>query len=385
MFESEGEGAGRKRLADARRVVVKVGSSLLTSLDSGLETSRIESYCQQIGRLLETGREVILVTSGSIAEGCKRLGWARRPAEVHLLQAAAAVGQMGLIQVYEQALRSLNTGSAMVMLTHEDLADRQRYLNARATLGALLRMGVVPIINENDTVATDEIRFGDNDTLGALVANLVEADALIILTDVAGLLDGDPRVNPAANVISSAGAVDATLDQMAGGSTGGLGRGGMVTKVRAARLAARSGAHTVITSGHEPRILERLIEGEVIGTCLTAELNPLAARKRWIAGQLRARGDLVLDAGAVVAIQERGVSLLAVGVKGVSGQFRRGDMVRCLDQSGAVVAQGLTNYSSSEVSLVRGLSSDEYVTVLEHVAEPEIVHRDNLVLMQDGS
>ena len=371
----------RADLDQAKRIVIKVGSSLLTSLQTGLERNKIQSYCAEIARLMSLGKEVILVSSGSIAEGCMRLGWTRRPEEVHRLQAAAAVGQIGLMQAYEHALKGLGCGSAMIMLTHEDLADRQRYLNARATLKTLTDVCVVPIINENDTVATDEISFGDNDTRAALVANLVEADLLVILTDVAGLLSADPRMDPSASRIEAAAATDESLAGLAGEGAGALGRGGMVTKVRAARLAARSGAHTVIASGREDQILTRLMSGENLGTLLYAEVTPLAARKRWIAGLLRPKGDIVLDTGAVRALQQRGVSLLAAGIMQCRGSFSRGDVVRCLDQDGSVIAQGLTNYSAAEVDAIKGLASDGYAEVIGYAAEAEVLHRDNLVLL----
>ncbi len=371
----------RADLAAARRIVVKVGSSLLTSLETGLEQEKIQSYCRQIAQLMGAGKEVILVSSGAIAEGCMRLGWSSRPEEVHRLQAAAAVGQIGLLQAYEETLKALGCGSAMIMLTHEDLADRQRYLNARATLKTLTDVSVVPIINENDTVATDEIRFGDNDTLAALVANLVEADLLVILTDVAGLLSADPRLYDNASRIENAAATDASLAAMAGDSAGSLGRGGMVTKIRAARLAARSGAHTVIASGHDEQVLGRLLGGENLGTLLYAEMSPQAARKRWIAGQLRAKGDIVLDPGAVNALQQRGVSLLAAGIVDTRGSYSRGDVVRCVDQGGLVIAQGLSNYAAAEVAVIKGLGSDQYAAAIGYAAEAEVVHRDNLVLV----
>ena len=371
----------RADLDRAQRIVIKVGSSLLTSLETGLEREKIQSYCAEIAQLMSLGKEVILVSSGSIAEGCMRLGWNSRPVEVHRLQAAAAVGQIGLMQAYEYALKGLGCGSAMVMLTHEDLADRQRYLNARATLKTLTDVRVVPIINENDTVATDEIRFGDNDTLAALVANLVEADLLVILTDVSGLLSTDPRIDPTAKRIEAAPATDESLAALAGEGAGALGRGGMVTKIRAARLAARSGAHTVIASGREERVLTRLMSGENLGTLLYAEVSPMAARKRWIAGQLRAKGDIVIDAGAVRALQQRGVSLLAAGIVHCRGSFSRGDVVRCVDRNGTVIAQGLSNYSAAEVDAIKGVASDRYTDVIGYAAEAEVLHRDNLVLI----
>ncbi len=370
----------RQCLDGLRRVVVKVGSALLADRDAGLAEDKIRAYCAQLVALRARGIEVVLVSSGAVAAGCQKLGWRQRPVAVHELQAAAAVGQMGLAQAYESALSAYDCNTAMIVLTHDDLAHRERYLNARATLGQLLQLGVVPVINENDTVATDEIRFGDNDTLAALVTNLLAADALIILTDVAGLMDRDPRQHADAQRIATALATDARLDGLASAGMGEMGRGGMVTKLRAGRLAARSGAHTIIASGHEPEVLTRLLDGEDLGTLLTAEINVMTARKRWIAGQLRAKGDIHLDAGAAQAIREKGVSLLAVGVTGVTGRFHRGEMVRLLDDERRVVAQGLSNYSSDEVARLAGVRSEAFAQHIDYVAEPELVHRDNLVV-----
>ena len=383
MSENNSALTDRSLLASAKRVVVKIGSSLLTSQAAGIQHEKINSYCAQISGLVASGKEVVLVSSGAVAEGCKRLGWSQRPTLIHQLQAAAAVGQMGLVQAYEDALSNFSCGTAIVMLTHDDLADRQRYLNARGTLNTLVSMGVVPVINENDTVATDEIRFGDNDTLAALVANLLEADLLIILTDVEGLLDADPRVNPDAQRIATAVATDPSLDALPSGGAGTLGRGGMVTKIRAGRLAARSGADTVIASGHNVDVLTRVLTGEDIGTLLTAEISPLKARKRWIAGHLRAKGTLSVDTGAVSALRDRGVSLLAAGIIRVQGDFLRGDVVRCLSEQGTLIAQGLSNYSSAEIEKIKGLNSEAFAQVIEHVVEPEVVHRDNLVLLDE--
>lgn len=371
----------RIELGAAQRIVVKVGSAMLTDPENGLATAKIAEYCAQLHGLKEAGREVVLVSSGAVAEGCKRLGWSQRPDTVHQLQAAAAVGQMGLAQAYEAALSSHGRATAMVMLTHDDLADRERYLNARATLAQLLELGVVPVINENDTVATDEIRFGDNDTLAALVANLLAADLLIILTDVDGLMDADPREEPRAQRIASARAADTALDASVGTGMGMLGRGGMVTKLRAARLAARSGAHTIIASGNAEQIITRACAGDDVGSLLVADMTPMTARKRWIAGQLRARGDLVIDNGAAAAIRERGVSLLAVGVRRVTGRFNRGEVVRLVDVDGAVIAQGLSNYSSEDIGKLVGVKSEDFAQHITYVGEPELVHRDNLVLV----
>ncbi len=367
-------------LKHVRRLVVKVGSALLTDPANGLAREKIADYSRQLSALMHQGYEIVLVSSGAVAEGCMRLGWRKRPETVHELQAAAAVGQMGLAQAYESALGNHERATAMIMLTHEDLADRERYLNARATLGQLIDLNVVPVINENDTVATDEIRFGDNDTLGALVTNLLAADLLIILTDVDGLMDQDPRHVSTAQRVPYAAAADMSLDQLAGAGAGEMGRGGMVTKLKAARLAARSGAHTVIANGQMDDVLVKIMAGDDIGTLFVPDLNPMTARKRWIAGQLKAKGDLTLDAGAAKAIRERGVSLLAVGVQSVSGRFQRGDVVRILDPDGNVLAQGLSNYASEDVAKLKGIRSEEFGDHIAYVGEPELVHRDNLVL-----
>ncbi|MGA0840137.1 MAG: glutamate 5-kinase [Pseudomonadales bacterium] len=373
--------AERQRVSRARRVVIKIGSALLTDPATGLARERIRVWCGEISRLLGPERQILLVSSGAVAEGVARLGLGARPETIHGLQAAAAVGQMGLVQAYEEGFSAHGRRTAMVLLTHDDLADRQRYLNARATLGQLLDFGVVPIINENDTVATDEIRFGDNDTLGALVTNLLEADLLIILTDQLGLHERDPRAYPDAPVVSCANASDSRLDAMIGSSAGALGRGGMFTKLRAARFAARSGAHTVIVGGHAPGVITDVLDGARVGTLLCASLSPLDARKRWIAGQLKPRGELVLDAGAVNALLHRGVSLLPVGITEVRGSFVRGDVVRCVDAAGRPIGQGLVNYASDEARRIAGAASSDIAGRLGFSLEPEVVHRDNLVLL----
>ena len=375
------EQAMRRQVASAQTVVVKIGSALLTDRTSGLSRARIDEWCAQMSGLMSEGRQLLLVSSGAVAEGVQRLGLGQRPATVHGLQAAAAVGQMGLVQAYEAAFSAHGRHTAMVLLTHDDLSDRQRYLNARATLAELLKLGVIPVINENDTVATDEIRFGDNDTLAALVANLLQAEALVILTDTDGLHDQDPRLNPQASIVTWADASDARLDAKVGEGVGDLGRGGMVTKLKAARIAARSGAHTVIAGGRQPDVLTRVLRGDAVGTLLSASVLPLDARKRWIAGHLKPRGDLVLDEGAVQALLTRGVSLLPVGVVAVRGRFSRGDVVRCVAGDGRVIAQGLANYSSVEVAKLEGASTSEIRARLGFSLEPELVHRDNLVLM----
>jgi glutamate 5-kinase len=364
----------------ARRLVVKVGSSLVTNEGRGLDAEAISMWGRQFSRLRQQGKQVVMVSSGAIAEGMKRLGWTRRPHEMNELQAAAAVGQMGLAQVYESCFRLHGLQTAQVLLTHDDLADRKRYLNARATLLTLLDLGVVPIINENDTVVTDEIKFGDNDTLGALVTNLIDADALIILTDQQGLFTADPRKDPQAELLRYVTAGDAALEAMAGGAGSSIGKGGMITKVLAARRAASSGAHTVVASGREPDLLPRLADGEAIGTQFIAQTPRKAARKQWLADHLQLRGSLRLDAGAVAALLRDGKSLLPIGVREVSGEFERGEVVACLDEAGEEVARGLINYSSSETRLIMRKPSTEIEATLGFVQEAELIHRDNLVL-----
>jgi len=367
-------------LRDARRIVVKVGSSLVTNEGRGLDEAAIGEWCRQLSLLVHAGREVIMVSSGAIAEGMKRLGWSVRPHEIHELQAAAAVGQMGLAQMYETKLRENGLGSAQVLLTHADLADRERYLNARSTLLTLLKLGVVPVINENDTVVNDEIKFGDNDTLGALVANLVEADVLVILTDQKGLYTADPRMDTTAQLVHVVKAGDAALEAMAGGAGSNLGRGGMITKILAAKRAAGSGASTVIAWGREPDALLRLSEGESIGTLLVAQTHKKQARKQWIADHLQLRGSVTVDAGAVHKLRDAGTSLLPIGMTAVDGDFSRGDVIAIRDASGAEMARGLANYASAEARLLCRKPSSEFEKLLGYAAEPEMVHRDNLVL-----
>jgi glutamate 5-kinase len=367
-------------LRDARRIVVKVGSSLVTNEGRGLDEAAIGEWCRQLSLLVRDGREVIMVSSGAIAEGMKRLGWSRRPHEIHELQAAAAVGQMGLAQMYETKLRENGLGSAQVLLTHADLADRERYLNARSTLLTLLKLGVVPVINENDTVVNDEIKFGDNDTLGALVANLVEADALIILTDQNGLYTADPRKHSDALLVHEAKAGDPALEAMAGGEGSNLGRGGMLTKILAAKRAAGSGASTVIAWGREPNVLLRLTQAELIGTLLVAQTQKTQARKQWIADHLQLSGSVTVDGGAVKKLQDDGSSLLPIGVTAVDGDFARGDVIAIRNAQGTEIARGLANYASAEARLICRKPSSEFENLLGYVAEPELVHRDNLVL-----
>ena len=374
-------------LAAARIWVVKVGSALLAGDGSEAVFQGLDDWCRQIATLAADGKRVVLVSSGAVAEGCRRLGFDRRPTTIHELQAAAAVGQSGLIEAYEQAFKRHGRRIALVLLTHDDLADRQRYLNARTTLNTLLGLGVVPVINENDSVATEEIKLGDNDTLAGMVASLLSADLLVLLTDRDGLHEADPRLQADAPLVREAAAGDGRLDAMAGDMAGHLGRGGMVTKLAAARLAARSGTHTVIAHGREPDVLPRLAGGENVGTLLTADLAPLDARKRWIADQLRPKGEMCVDAGASDAIVNRGVSLLPAGVTAASGSFRRGDMVRVLDPEGEEIAKGLANYDVAETRRLTGRKSAEIETVLGYVDEPELIHRDNLVITRapDGA
>jgi glutamate 5-kinase len=367
-------------LLRARRVVVKVGSSLVTNEGRGVDADAVGNWCRQIAALAAQGREVLMVSSGAIAEGMKRLGWNTRPKELHELQAAAAVGQMGLAQIYETQFRAHGLGSAQVLLTHADLADRERYLNARSTLLTLLHHRVIPVINENDTVVNDEIKVGDNDTLGALVANLVEADTLVILTDQRGLYAADPRKDPQARFIDEATAGDPALEAMAGGAGSSIGRGGMLTKILAAKRAAGSGASTVIAWGREPDVLLRLAAGESIGTALVAATAKLAARKQWMADHLQLRGALVVDAGAVAKLRDGGKSLLPVGVVEVLGDFHRGDVVAVRGPDGVELARGLANYGSSEARLIARRPSSEIERLLGYTAEPEMIHRDNLVL-----
>ena len=370
----------RTVLSHARRIVVKVGSSLVTDEGRGIDAQAIGNWCRQLAALAAQGRELVMVSSGAIAEGMKRLGWSTRPHELPELQAAAAVGQMGLAQMYETQLSQHGLRSAQVLLTHADLADRERYLNARSTLLTLLALKVIPVINENDTVVNDEIKFGDNDTLGALVANLVEADALVILTDQRGLYATDPRQDPAARFIEVATAGDPALERMAGGAGSSIGRGGMITKVLAAKRAARSGAGTVIAWGREPDVLVRLAGGESIGTALLAATPKLAARKQWMADHLQLRGSVTIDTGAMQKLRDEGKSLLPIGVVEVNGEFARGDVIAVRSTGGSEVARGLSNYSSVETRLIARRPSSQIAAALGYAGETELIHRDNLVL-----
>jgi glutamate 5-kinase len=371
----------RASLGRARRWVVKVGSALVTNEGRGLDRERIQAWVEQIVALRRSGTEVTLVSSGAVAEGVKRLGWARRPQALYELQAAAAVGQMGLVEAYESQFQRHNMHTAQVLLTHEDMANRPRYLNARSTLRTLLQLGVVPVVNENDTVATEEIRFGDNDTLAAMVANLVEADLLVILTDQAGLFDQDPRANPNAKLVSEGRAGDPQLEALCSTAPGSLGRGGMLAKVQAGARAARSGAATLIASGREPEVLLRLQRGEPLGTLLLPAREPVAARKQWLANRLKVSGRVHIDDGAAKVLRESGRSLLPVGVVGVEGMFSRGELVACIGPDGKEVARGLANYDAQEAALIKGQPSDKIGQLLGYVDEPELIHRDNLVVI----
>lgn len=370
----------RSEFKGARRIVIKIGSALLTGGGRGLDLEGISDWVRQMADLRSRDIEVVLVSSGSVAEGMNRLGWSTRPHALHELQAAASVGQMGLVRTYETLFEQHQRKTAQILLTHDDLSHRQRYLNARSTLLTLLTLGVVPVINENDTVATEEIRFGDNDTLGAMVANLIDADLLVILTDQKGLYERDPTIDPTAKLVSEARIDDPTLGPMVGESRSGLGRGGMITKLRAARLASRSGTATVILSGKEINGIARVIDGETLGTFLVPDASPLLARKRWLAGQLKAKGYLTIDAGAVRVLKESGKSLLPIGVTAVLGEFERGDLVICLNTEGEEVARGLVNYSSDEASRLIGQATQNIEDVLGYVDEPEMIHRDNLIV-----
>jgi len=371
----------RQQIKTSQRWVIKIGSSLLTNDGAGLNVAGIATWVEQIANLRNSGVEVVLVSSGAVAEGMCRLGLTKRPEYLHDLQAAAAIGQMGLIQSYESEFQKYDLHTAQILLTHDDLSSRQRYLNARATIRSLLEFGVVPIINENDTVVTDEIRFGDNDTLAALAANLIGADYLLILTDQNGLFDRNPREHRDAKLISEISADDDSLAAMAEGGAGTFGRGGMATKVSAAKLAARSGTSTLIAAGNEKNIIEKMVAGENMGTLLYAEDDPITARKQWLAGHLQIKGQLILDDGAVKMLRDSGSSLLAVGVSAVKGGFRRGDIVSCVSVDGEEIAQGLVNYGSDDVEKIKGKASNEIKPILGYIDEVELIHRDDLVLI----
>ena len=372
----------RQIISDAKRLVIKVGSALLTNDGAGIDRQAIDAWVEQIAKLISAGKEVVLVSSGAVAEGLVRLGLDSRPETIHMLQSAAAVGQMGLIQTYETSFRRFERQTAQILLDHDDMANRERYLNARGVLQTLMALKVVPIVNENDTVVTDEIRFGDNDRLAALVANLIDADALIILTDKDGMYDANPDVDASAQLISHAYASEHSLDTKAGTSNGALGRGGMQTKLEAARLASRSGCNTIIAGGRNRAILSRICAGENVGTFLSADKTPIAARKQWLAGQLQVKGSLVLDEGATKVLRQQGRSLLAVGVTAVKGSFTRGELVSCVDTNGVEVARGLVNYNSDETLLIKGKSTEQTIKILGYCDDDELIHRDNLVIVK---
>ena len=368
-------------LTNSKVLIVKVGSSLVTNNGEGLDRTAIAAWATQISQLVKQGKQIVLVSSGAVAEGMQRLGWKKRPVEVNELQAAAAVGQMGLVQMYESCFAEHNLHTAQILLTHDDLRDRKRYLNARSTLKTLLDLKVIPIINENDTVVTEEIRFGDNDTLAALVANLIEADALVILTDQQGLYSADPRKDKDAKFINFETAGNLQLEQMAGGAGSDVGTGGMLTKILAAKRAANSGAHTVIASGREADVLLRLASGEAVGTHLKSTQIKTIAKKQWLADHLRVGGKLVLDAGAVKVLKTDGKSLLSIGVLEVQGSFERGDVVACLNEAGVEVARGIVNYNSADTSRIKRKASSEIEKILGYVEESELIHRDNLIVI----
>jgi len=369
-------------LKQSRRIVIKVGSSLVTNQGQGLDHTTLTSLAEQIAKLKQAKKEVVLVSSGAIAEGMQRLSWKKRPHALYKLQAAAAVGQMGLIQAYESCFRDYELQTAQLLLTHEDLSNRKRYLNARSTLTTLLSMNVVPIINENDSIATEEIRFGDNDTLAALVTNLIEADVLVILTDQAGLFTADPRIDAQAKLLNEAMVEDPTIELMASDVGSIVGRGGMLKKIIAAKRAARSGAHTIIASGHEANVLVRLVQGEAIGTQLMTKTLKVTARKQWLANHLQTHGKITLDEGAVKALTVEGKSLLPIGVTNATGNFERGEVVNCIDLEGREIARGLVNYSAMETQKILRCPSSEIESILGYVDELELIHRNNLVLLE---
>lgn len=370
----------RKKLKETRRWVVKIGSALLTNNGCGLKHDLLDNWVRQIAELNKRGIEIVIVSSGAVAEGVSRLGWKKRPNVIHELQAAAAVGQMGLIQAYEVCFQKYGKHTAQILLTHDDVANRARYLNARTSLKTLLKLGVVPVVNENDTVATDEIRFGDNDTLAGLVANLIDAELLVLLTDQKGLYTADPRTDDSAKLIEQAEACDKSLESYAG-EGGSLGRGGMRTKLKAAVVAVKSGTQTVIASGSVESVLLKIANGESVGTLLTTRQETVKARKQWLANQAHLQGTVTLDDGAVNALTKNGKSLLPVGIKSVVGEFKRGEIISCVDQSGKEIARGLTNYDSVQTKLIIGKSSTEIQDILEQVDEKELIHRDNLILI----
>jgi len=371
----------RTQLGQSKRWVIKIGSALLTNDGRGLDKIAIENWVTQMASLRKRGVELVLVSSGAVAEGLSRLNKNKRPTELHQLQAAAAVGQMGMVQTYESFFQKHGLHTAQILLTHEDLANRQRYLNARSVLRTLIGLNVIPVINENDTVATEEIRLGDNDTLASLVANLIEAELLVILTDQQGLYERDPRLDPTAKLVTQGYAGDPVLEAMAGSTGGVLGRGGMLTKLKAASRAARSGAATIIVSGRITEVLLKMAAGENLGTLLLPAQSPIAARKQWLASHLKVRGTLYLDEGAVRVLKSAGRSLLPIGVSRAEGKFDRGEMVACVGPDGKEMARGLVNYNVEETRKILRHATDEIEKILGYVAEAELIHRDNLVLV----
>ena len=374
------EAAKRQALASSRRWVVKIGSALATQQGVGLNLAAIEDWAAQLAAIRQAGTDIIVVTSGAVAEGAARLNWTTRPNSLNQLQAAAAIGQMGLARSWDLAFSQCGVLAAQILLTHEDIANRERYLNSRSTLLTLLQLGVVPLINENDTVATEEIKLGDNDTLAGMVSNLVDADLLVILTDQSGLMSADPRLDPSAKLITRADLDDPQIMAMAGGG-GAWGRGGMRTKISAARLAARSATSTIIAGGHQPGVLSTIAQGRQVGTLFVAPTTKLAARKQWLASTLHVRGVVRLDEGACRVLREQGKSLLAVGVTGVEGQFERGELVSCVDPNGVELARGLANYSAAETQLIKGAPSSRFEEILGYLRDLELIHRDNLALV----
>jgi glutamate 5-kinase len=368
-------------LKKVRRVVVKIGSSLISSKRHGLDEKRLAAYASEAARLRKSGREIVLVSSGAIVSGLEKLGVRDRPKGLREKQAAAAVGQCRLMWAYEKSFDARGLKVGQVLLTQEDLRDRKRFLNSRNTLSTLLELGVIPIINENDTVAVEEIQFGDNDHLAASVAHLVDADLLIILSDVEGLYTENPRRNPEARLISTIAEITPEIEARAETTAGEEGVGGMASKILAAKKVAALGVPTVIASGREPRVLSRILQGDSIGTIVLPRDQRLNSRKHWIAHTLPSKGRLVLDDGAVEAIVRRGKSLLPAGIRGVEGRFEAGDAVTCADRTGREVAKGLINYASPEMTRIQGAHTADLQKILGRKDYDEAIHRDNLVIL----
>ena len=370
----------RETIKSTKRWVIKIGSALITDNGCGLKHDNLDNWVNQISALRERGIDIVIVSSGAVAEGLTRLNWKNRPNIIHKLQAAAAVGQMGLIQAYETCFQKYNKQTAQVLLTHDDISNRTRYLNARTSLNTLLQLGVVPIVNENDTVAPDEIRFGDNDTLAGLVANLIDAELLVLLTDQNGLYTSDPRKDSSAELIEQAKADDESLEKYAGDSSN-YGRGGMLTKLKAASIASKSNTQTIIASGNESSILLKIANSEKVGTLLTTSEDTLQAKKQWLANQAYLKGSVTIDSGAVTAIIKSGKSLLPIGVKSITGEFKRGEIISCIDLDGKEIARGLSNYDSIQATSIMGKSSEEIGELLDCKDEDELIHRDNMILI----